>query len=95
MDINLGASPHPPGIYRFGPNPEATKMRNGVLLSHPASVLGPGSALELLPSIALSSVQAEYDSTGNAPMGELPFKTDSCTNRFLGLRNPGLLNVWN
>jgi len=83
VDINVGASPQTPGIYRFGPNPEAIKMRNGVLLSHPASVLGPESALGLLPSIALSSVQVECHCTGIAPTGELPFKTANCMLKFL------------
>ena len=78
MGINRGPAPAP-GILRFGPNPEVIKMRNGVLLSHPASVLGPESALGLLPSIALSSAQVECNCTGNAPKRSPLFKTDSFT----------------
>ena len=95
MAIKLGASPQSPGIYRFSPNPEAIKMRTGVMLTHPGSVLGPESALGLLPSMALSSVQVECKYTGYAPKRSFLFKTDSFTNRYLGLRILGLWNVWN
>jgi len=70
-------------------------MRNGMPLRHPASVLGPESALGLLPSIALSSAQAESNFTGEAPSGEQPFKTDSSMLRFSGLPIRGMSNAWN
>ena len=59
QSLRLGASPQTPGIYRFDPNPEARRTSEvGCPARHPASVLGPESALGLLPSIALSSAQA-------------------------------------
>ncbi len=69
-------------------------MRNGVWLRHPASVLGPESALGLLPSITLSSAQAECDCNGDAPYGEVPFKTDSFMLKFSGSPILGLSNAW-
>jgi hypothetical protein len=60
-ELDWGSAPDP-GIYRFVPIPRrdgkadlAMTKRDG--WKHPASVLGPGSALGSLPSVALSSVQ--------------------------------------
>jgi len=60
-----GLRPQTPGIYRFGTNPEVCRERPGEAKGvanhdHPASVLVPGSALGLLPSMALSSAQATW-----------------------------------
>ena len=53
-----GSAPDP-GIYRIGPIPRGkeTITKTGYPLGHPASVLGPGSALRSLPSVALFSAQ--------------------------------------
>jgi hypothetical protein len=57
----MGASPQTPGIYRIVPIPRLLEFglnETECPERHSASVLDPGSALGLLPSIALSSAQA-------------------------------------
>ena len=51
--------------------------------------------LRSLPSIALSSAQAECNCTGDAPSGVQPFKIDSFMRRSSVLQIPGMWNVWN
>ena len=47
----------------FGGLLEPPERETGCQERHPASVLGPGSALRLLPSMALSSAQVEWSVT--------------------------------
>ena len=57
-----GSAPNPPGFNALMPIPRFEgrgKAKRGAIIGHPASVLAPGSALGLLPSIALSSAQAD------------------------------------
>ena len=88
-EMDSGTSPQAPGIYRFGTNPEAGIMKRGAMLATTV-VLVPESALGLLPSIALSSAQAECNCTGDAPSGEQPSKTDSSMSRLPGSPIPGM-----
>ncbi len=62
----LGASPQTPGIYRITAQSRRMKMRAMEMKkrgepsrTNSPSASGPGSALGLLPSVALSSAQAD------------------------------------
>jgi len=64
--VDPGALPPTPrDLARFSQNggPKPPERETGCRQRHPASVLGPGSALGLLPSIALSSAQVEWSVT--------------------------------